>query len=74
MQPKAEKIAEIKGQTQLVSTTEFGRAKSNEGQGNNVGTVHDTTKKNEEQSNNVPEVLDAACSNKEQPNEVATQG
>ena len=73
MQSKAEKTAEIKRQTQLVSATEFGRAKSNEGQGNNVGMVHDTTKKNEEQSNNVPEVLDA-CSNKEQPNEVATQG
>ena len=73
MQSKAEKTAEIKRQTQLVSATEFGRAKSNEGQGNNVGMVHDTTKENEEQSNNVPEVLDA-CSNKEQPNKVATQG
>jgi hypothetical protein len=70
MQPKAEKTAEIKRQTHA---TEFGRAKSNEGQGNNVGVVHDTTKKNEEQSNNVSEVVDAACSNKEQPNKVATQ-
>jgi len=68
--PKAEKTAEIKRQTHA---TEFGRAKSNEGQGNNVGVVHDTTKKNEEQSNNVSEVVDAACSNKEQPNKVATQ-
>jgi YTH domain-containing family protein len=74
MQPKAEKSPEIKSQTQLISGPEVGRAKSDEGQGNNVGMVLDTTKKNEEQSSNVPEILDAACSNKEQPNKIAIEG
>lgn len=74
MQPKAEKAAEIERQTQLISTTEVGRAKGNGGQGNNVGMVLDTTKKNEEQSNDVPEVLDAACIDNKQPNKAATEG
>ncbi|PWZ33935.1 YTH domain-containing family protein 2 [Zea mays] len=72
--PKAEKSPEIKSQTQLISGPEVGRAKSDEGQGNNVGMVLDTTKKNEEQSSIVPEIHDAACSNKEQPNRIATEG
>lgn len=64
MQPKAEKPAEIKKQTQLVSGTELDRTKCNEGQGTNVAMVPDTTKKNE-QSNNVAEVLDSVQSNNE---------
>ncbi|OEL18675.1 YTH domain-containing family protein 2 [Dichanthelium oligosanthes] len=72
--PKAEKPAEIKKQTQLVSDTELDRTKSNGGQGIIVGMVLDMTKKNEEQSNNVAEVLDVAQSNKEEPSKVATEG
>ncbi|AQK97391.1 YTH domain-containing family protein 2 [Zea mays] len=58
--PKAEKTAEVKRQTQLISATEVGRA--------------DTTKENEEKSSSVPEILNAACSNKEKPNKIATDG
>jgi YTH domain-containing family protein len=60
LQPKAEKTAEVKRQTQLISATEVGRA--------------DTTKENEEKSSSVPEILNAACSNKEKPNKIATDG
>ncbi|CAO2198095.1 unnamed protein product [Urochloa humidicola] len=71
---KAEKPAEIKKQTQLISGTQLDITKSNEGQGTNVGMVPDTTKKNEEQSDDVAEVLDGAQSNKELPSKVITEG
>jgi mevalonate pyrophosphate decarboxylase len=73
MQPKAEKAAEIKKQTQFISATELDRIKSNEEQINNDTVVLDTiAKRNEEQNNNVTTVLDTARNYVEQPNKVAT--